>query len=116
MRMGITGTHTLFYTPEPEALRATLRDVFGFPHVDAGEGWLIFALPPAETGVHPGEKPSHMVSFMCDDVHATMAELQAKGIEFKGEPEQRGYGVGVEMILPGGLEVQLYQPRHPTAI
>ena len=114
--MAITGTHALFYTPEPEALLAVLRDVFEFPHVDAGEGWLIFALPPAETGVHPGEKPAHMISFMCDDIDATVAELRARAIKFKQEPEERGYGVGCEIVLPGGVEVQLYQPHHQTAI
>ena len=114
--MAIIGTHTLLYTSQPEELRALLRDVFGFPHVDAGDGWLIFALPPAETGVHPADKPSHMVSFICDDIEATVADLKAKGIVFKGEPENRGYGIGVEMVLPGDCEVQLYEPRHKTAI
>ena len=80
--MSITGTHMLFYTSEPEKLRAMLRDVFGFKHVDAGGGWLIFALPPAEIGVHPSEGPNwdsgmrHEISFMCDDIHKTMADLQ----------------------------------------
>jgi hypothetical protein len=76
--VAIIGTHTLLYTSRPEELRALLRDVFGFPHVDAGDGWLILALPPAETGVHPADKPSHMVSFICDDIETTMADLQAK--------------------------------------
>jgi hypothetical protein len=115
--MAITGTHALLYTSEPEAVRAVFRDVFGYEHVNAGEGWLIFALPPAELGVHPSDGPTpHNVSFICDDVRATMKELQAKGIAFKGEPEDRGYGIGVEMVLPGGLEIQLYEPRHPTAV
>jgi hypothetical protein len=114
--MAIIGTHTLLYTSEPEALRACLRDVFGFTNVDAGEGWLIFALPPAEMGVHPGEAPSHAVSFMCDDVQQTVADLEAKGIEFDGEPVNQGYGIAVDMVLPGGVKVGLYEPRHPTAI
>jgi predicted enzyme related to lactoylglutathione lyase len=114
--MPITGTHTLLYTSEPEALRATLRDVFGFEHVDAGGGWLIFKVPPAEMGVHPGDAPSHAVSFMCDDITATMQELAAKGIEFTGEPIDAGFGIVTHMILPGGVEVQLYEPKHPTAI
>ena len=114
--MGIIGTHTILYTSEPEALRATLRDVFGFDHVDAGDGWLIFAVPPAEMGVHPADGPAHQVSFMCDDVAATKAELEAKGIEFRGEPENQGFGIVATMVLPGGVDVMLYQPRHPTAI
>jgi len=114
--MAITGTHALLYTPEPEALRACLRDVFGWNHVDAHDGWLIFALPPAELGVHPADKPAHELSFMCDDIEATMAELQAKGIRFKGEPENQGFGIVATMVLPGDVDVLLYQPRHPTAI
>ena len=114
--MAITGTHVLLYTSEPEQLRAALRDVFGWKHVDAHDGWLIFALPPAEVGVHPGEAPSHQVSLMCDDIEATVAELRAKGIEFRGEPENQGFGIVTTMVLPGGVEMQLYQPRHPTAI
>ena len=114
--MAITGTHALLYTPEPEALRACLRDVFGWNHVDAHDGWLIFALPPAELGVHPSDKPAHELSFMCDDIEATMAELQAKGIRFTGEPENQGFGIVATMVLPGDVDVLLYQPRHPTAI
>ena len=114
--MPITGAHVLLYTSEPEQLRAVLRDVFGWDFVDAHDGWLIFALPPAELGVHPGETPSHHVSLMCDDIEATVAELRAKGIEFRGEPENQGFGIVTMMVLPGGVEMQLYQPRHPTAI
>jgi hypothetical protein len=119
--MAITGTHMLLYTTEPEALRATLRDVFGWPHVDAGDGWLIFALPPAEMGVHPAEGPTwesgvrHQITLMCDDVHATARELRAKGIEVKGEPEDEGWGISVMLGLPGGVTMQLYEPRHPVA-
>ena len=114
--MAITGLHTLLYTSEPEALRATLRDVFGFDHVDAGEGWLIFAMPPAEMGVHPGDAPAQQLSFMCDDLESTIAELRGRGIDFVGEPTDEGFGIVTRMLLPGGVEVQLYEPRHPTAI
>ena len=115
--MAITGAHVLVYTPEAEALRATLRDVFGWPHVDAGDGWLIFKLPPAEIGVHPsGGETHHELTLLCDDVGATVAELRAKGIDVRGEPEDKGFGVGVTIVLPGGVEVLLYEPRHPTAI
>jgi hypothetical protein len=114
--MAITGVHALLYTSEPEALRATLRDVFGWSHVDAGGGWLIFAMPPAEVGIHPSETPSHQLSLMCDDIAATTADLRAKGIEVKGEPEAMPFGTGVTVVLPGRVEVMMYQPRHPTAI
>jgi hypothetical protein len=115
--VAITGVHALVYTPEPEAVRAAFRDVFGFDHVDAGDGWLIFKLPPAELGIHPAEYIVRRdVTFMCDDLVATMEELTAKGIGFAGEPEDEGFGIGVMMILPGGTEVFLYEPRHPTAI
>jgi hypothetical protein len=114
--MPITGTHMLLYTSKPEELRACLRDVFGWAHVDAHDGWLIFALPPAELGVHPAERPVHELSFMCDDVATTMSDLRAKGIEFEGEPQTQGFGIGVTMVLPGDVKVLLYQPRHATAI
>ena len=120
--MGIIGAHILLYTSAPEALRAVLRDVFRWKHVDAGDGWLIFALPPAELGVHPAEGPTyasgvrHQFTLMCDDVAATIRELRAKGIEVKGEPTDEGWGITVMLILPGGVEVLLYEARHPVAI
>jgi catechol 2,3-dioxygenase-like lactoylglutathione lyase family enzyme len=114
--MPITGAHILLYTSQPEELRAVLRDVFGWKHVDAHDGWLIFALPPAELGVHPADTPSHELTLMCDDLDETVADLRAKGIEFRGEPEDQGFGIVMTMVLPGGLEVLLYEPRHTTAI
>jgi catechol 2,3-dioxygenase-like lactoylglutathione lyase family enzyme len=114
--MAITGTHALLYTSEPDRLRAVLRDAFGWHHVDAHDGWLIFRLPPAELGVHPAEAPSHELTFMCDDLEATMAELAAKGVQFDGEPENQGFGTVVTMVLPGQVRVLLYQPRHVTAL
>jgi predicted enzyme related to lactoylglutathione lyase len=119
--MAITGVHTLLYTSEPDALRAVLRDVFGWEHVDAGEGWLIFRLPPAELGVHPGEGPTweagvrHQITLMCDDIGATIEELRAQGVTVRGEPEDEGWGVTTTLELPGGVEVMLYEPRHPVA-
>jgi hypothetical protein len=119
--MAITGAHVLLYTPEPEALRAMLRDVFGWKHVDAGDGWLIFKLPPAELGVHPAEGPTydanvrHQLSFMCDDVNVTARELRGKGVEVIGDPVDEGWGITVMLKLPGGVTVMLYEPRHPVA-
>jgi hypothetical protein len=114
--MAITGVHGLIYTSEPEAMRAVFRDVIGWEHVDAGDGWLIFKLPPAELGVHPADAAAHELTLMCDDIRATMAELESKGIEFRGEPEDEGFGITVKMLLPGGGELMLYEPRHPTAL
>lgn len=114
--MAITGVHTLFYSAEPDKLRAALRDLFGWQHVDIGGGWLIFALPPAELGVHPADAPHHELSFMCDDIEATVAELRAKGAEFRGDVEERRFGRAITIALPGDVDVLLYQPTHPTAI
>jgi hypothetical protein len=114
--MAITGAHVLLYTSEPEQLRAVLRDVFGWKDVDAGDGWLIFALPPAEAAAHPADAPSHELTLMCDDLDATVVDLRAKGIEFRGEPEDQGFGIVITMVLPGGVEMLLYEPRHETAI
>ena len=115
----ITGVHGLLYSSQPDELRAVLRDVFKWPSVEAHPGWLIFALPPAELGVHPlmeGENPRHEISLMCDDVVATASELRSRGVEVRGDPEEAGFGVMVTVILPGGVEVLLYEPRHATAI
>lgn len=116
-RVAITAAHVLLYTSEAEALRGVLRDAFGWRFVDAGEGWLIFALPPAELGVHPSDGESrHELSLICDDIVATLSELREQGVEARGEPADLGFGVGAVIVLPGGLEVLLYEPRHPTAV
>lgn len=120
--MAITGAHVLLYSSEPEALRATFRDVLGWEHVDSGDGWLIFALPPAELGVHPAEGLTfeggtrHQLTLMCDDITATIEEFQAKGVEVRGDPEDEGWGITTTLVLPGGVEVMLYEPRHANAI
>ena len=116
--MAITGVHNLLYSSEPEALRAILGDVLGLGHVDDGQdaGWLIFRLPPAEVGVHPADAPAHEISLMCDDLDATVAELEGKGVTFRGEASDEGWGITRTMVLPGGVEMLLYQPRHNTAI
>ncbi len=112
----ITGCHTILYSTDATATRAFLRDVLGFDSVDAGGGWLIFALPPGEAGVHPGEKPGHELYFLCDDVDATVAELAAKGVEFDGGIEEARFGRVTHLQVPGAGRIGLYQPSHPTAI
>jgi len=106
----------LLYTPEATALRAVLRDVLGWDHVDAHDGWLIFALPPAEVGVHPGDSPRHEITLMCRDLAATISELHDKGIEFRGEPVDDDFGTWITMLLPGGVELVLYEPTHVTPL
>jgi len=113
----ITGAHALIYVKEAEAVRAFFRDVLEFPFVDAHGGWLIFALPPAEVGVHPAEDaPSHHeIYLMCDDLEQTIADLSRKGAQFDGGIVDRGWGLVTRLQLPGGDHLGLYQPRHPTA-
>jgi hypothetical protein len=115
--MAIIGTHALLYSSEPEAVREILRDLLGLGHIDAGGGWLIMKLPPAEVGVHPTEPGDghHELSFLCDDIVATMAELRAKGLEFTNEPVDHQYGLVTHLVLPGDLKVQVYQPHHEVA-
>jgi catechol 2,3-dioxygenase-like lactoylglutathione lyase family enzyme len=115
--VAITGVHALIYTSEPDAVRAVFRDVFGWEHVDLGDNWLIFKLPPSELGIHPSQyEVRRDVSLMCDDLERTMSELQAKGIQFEGEPLDEGWGITTTMVLPGDTKLMLYEPRHETAI
>jgi hypothetical protein len=113
----IRGMHAMFYSAEAEALRSFIRDKLGLPATDVGEGWLIFEAPEADLGIHPtgqGGPPSGTaeVSFYCDDIASTVAELQAKGVEFTGPVEDRGYGLVTFFRVPGAFEVQLYQPHY----
>ena len=115
--MAIVGAHMLLYTPEAEAVRNVLRDVFEWRFVEDHPGWLIFALPPSEVGVHPSDGSTrHEICLMCDDLEQTVAELRAKGIEFRGEPEDESFGIATTMLLPGGVEILLYEPRHQTPL
>jgi catechol 2,3-dioxygenase-like lactoylglutathione lyase family enzyme len=115
--MPVTAAHMLLYTPEADALRAVLRDALGWDFVEDTPGWLIFKLPPAEIGVHPSEgATSHQICLMCDDLEATMAELRAKGIEFRGGPDEESFGITTTMLLPGGVELLLYQPTHASPL
>jgi len=115
----IRGVHTMFYSSEPDKLRAFIRDKLGLKAHDLGGGWLIFDLPEADMGVHPtetekGEMPSGTpdVSFYCDDIEKTVAELKAKGVEFTEPVADHGYGLVTHFKVPGGFAVQLYQPKY----
>jgi catechol 2,3-dioxygenase-like lactoylglutathione lyase family enzyme len=115
-RQVISGAHVIIYSKNAEADRAFLRDVLGFKSVDAGHGWLIFALPPGEAAVHPSDGwLVHELYFMCDDLKSEMESLATKGVEFSNIQEAR-WGSITKIRLPGGGEVGLYQPKHPTAL
>ena len=110
----ITGAHAIIFTNDPERTRAFFRDVLGLPWVDAGGGWPIFALPPAELAAHPtDERPHHELYLMCDDIDATMEELTRKGVTFVRPVTDAGWGLMTALELPGGGELALYEPRHP---
>ena len=112
----ISGTHVIIYSKDAEADRAFFRDILEFASVDAGYGWLIFAMPPAEAAFHPAEENDrHELYFMCDDLQAEMAALRAKGIVC-AEPKEERWGSITTIGLPGGGRIGLYQPKHPTAI
>ena len=114
----IKGIHAMFYTTQPEELRAFLRDKLRLPFADAGEGWLIFRTPESEVGCHLEDAGkscpagTHDVSFYCDDVAATARDLRARGVEFLDEIADHGYGLVTHFRMPGGVTAQLYQPRY----
>ena len=115
----INAVHTVIYTKQAEALRGFFRDVLGFPSVDAGGGWLIFAMPPSELGVHPtasvSEENRHELYLMCDDVEATVKDLKGKGVEFTKPIKKEAFGLITAMRIPGG-ELHLYQPTHASPL
>jgi hypothetical protein len=122
----INGAHLLLYSRDPDADRAFFRDILGFPSIDAGEGWLIFAMPPAELGIHPGDgnfverHAEHdlsgtIVYLMCDNLQQTVDSLKSKGVQIAAIT-QAGWGVTTSICLPGGGGLGLYQPRHATAL
>ena len=113
---GITGVHTIVFTPAVAAVRAFFRDALGLPNVDAGDGWLIFALPPAELAVHPADAPNHEIYLMCDDLEATLASLERKGVEVRRPVREEAWGFVTEIVLPGGTELAIYQPKHPSPL
>lgn len=126
MSTGIIGAHVLLYSDNPEADRAFFRDILGFRAVDAGGGWLIFALPPAEAGIHPSDGDTgrrhggrqlldSVLYLMCDDLPALVTSLQAKGVSCS-PVEEEDWGIKTTIQLPSHGEIGLYQPTHPTAI
>jgi predicted enzyme related to lactoylglutathione lyase len=111
----ITGAHSIIYSRDADGVRAFFRDVLELPSLDAGHGWLIFALPPAEVAAHSTDGAGrHELYLMCDDIHATVAELEAKGARFTRPIAEERWGLVTAIELPGGAELGLYEPRHPT--
>ena len=114
----IRGVHTMFYSSDAEGLRAFLRDKLKFPYTDVGEGWLIFELPEADMGCHPsGPEPgaaagTHAISFYCDNIEKTVADLKSRGVEFTGPITDQGFGLVTHFKMPGDVNVMLYQPRY----
>jgi catechol 2,3-dioxygenase-like lactoylglutathione lyase family enzyme len=116
----ITSTHAIIYADDAEAARTFLRDVLELPWVDAHDGWLIFKLPPPELGVHPTGSPgvssgTHEIYLMCDDIEATVADLESKGAEFESGVKDQGFGLLASLRVPGAGTIGLYQPKHATA-
>ena len=114
----IRGVHTMFYSSQPEELRAFIRDKLGFASTDVGDGWLIFDLPEADMGCHPSEgEDAQMsgtphISFYCDDIQKTVAELKSCGVEFVDDIADQGFGFVTHFKVPGDFELQLYQPKY----
>lgn len=114
----IKGVHTMFYSSDADALRAFIRDKLCFPCTDVGDGWLIFALPEADMGCHPAEDRdgaapgTHVISFYCDDIESTVAELRTRGVEFTDSITDQGFGLVTHFKMPGEVVVQLYEPGY----
>jgi predicted enzyme related to lactoylglutathione lyase len=115
----ITAVHTLIYADDSERARAFFRDVLGWPHVDAGGGWLIFKTGPSELGVHPTDGmpmgQHHQVALMCDDIEKTVDELRSKGVEITRDIRDDGFGLTAMFAVPGAGDMEIYEPRHPSA-
>jgi predicted enzyme related to lactoylglutathione lyase len=108
----ITGVHALFYTTDPEGARAFLRDKLQLPHFDAMPGWPLFDAPSGIIGCHPSAEPAHGIAFSCDDIQATISELQGRGVHFPGSVQEEPWGWTTEFEVPGAGAVQLYQPKY----
>jgi glyoxalase/bleomycin resistance protein/dioxygenase superfamily protein len=115
--VAIIGMHALIYSKQVEELRRVFKDALGWPSVDAGHGWLIFAAPPTELAVHPAEdEEHHELYLMCDDIKGTLADLSAAGVEIVQGPTEAGWGVVATIAMPSGAELSIYEPRHPVAL
>jgi len=113
----INGVHAVVFSREADKVRAFFADVLGLAAVDAGSGWLIFALPPAELAVHPADGDGHHELYlMCDDIHATLTELRGKGVEVAREVSDQRWGLMAAIRLPDGSEFPIYEPRHPSPL
>jgi len=114
----ITGMHAIMFSPQAEQVRAFFTDVLGMSSTDAGGGWLIFALPPAELAVHPADGAAagtrHELYLMCDNIHVTLDELRSKGAEVARDVSDQGWGLLSAIRLPDGSELPIYEPRHPS--
>jgi hypothetical protein len=115
----IRGVHSMFYSSAAEELRTFIREKLGWPFTDVGGGWLIFEAPSADLGVHPSDESqpharagTHAISFFCDEIEQTVADLTAKGVEFTTPIEDHGFGLVTYFKMPGGVTVQLYQPHY----
>lgn len=115
--LGVTGVHAIVFSPEADRVRAFFRDVLQLPHVDAHAGWPIFALPPAELAVHPAEAGGrHELFLMCEDISATMAALERRGIGTMGGVTEESWGLWTTIVMPDGGGLKVYQPTHPSPI
>jgi hypothetical protein len=113
----ISGVHGVVFAHDAERARAFLADVFDWPSVDAGGGWMLFALPPSELAVHPTDRDEHdKLYLMCDDIEGTVAELKSKGVDFASPISDEGWGLLTALKIPGRGELGLYEPKHPTAL
>ena len=111
----ITGAHAIIFTENPDWVREFFKDVLELSSVDAGDGWLIFALPAAELAAHPADNAGHHELYlMCDDIHATVADLESKGVELSRPISDERWGLVTAIKMPGGGELGLYEPKHPT--
>jgi hypothetical protein len=110
----ITGAHSIVFGRDADAARSFFANALGFASVDAGDGWLIFALPPAELAVHPtSDEPKHELYLMCDDIESTLDDLAAKGVEVLEPVSNEGFGMMTRIRVPGAGEMGIYEPRHP---
>ncbi len=113
---GLSGIHVVVFTPAVAELRTFFRDTLGMPHVDAADGWPIFALPPAELAVHPAEVTGQEIYLMCENIEATLASLERKGVAVRRPVREEAWGFVAALSLPGGTDIAIYQPRHPSPL